>query len=265
MSVGELGEVHPVGPHSARVSLAAATSRRRGHRATRRGNGRSGTGSAAPGRAGSPRSGRHSGPRTPTRPCRSSTPSTSYQAGPSSSTSASSRAVDRGPPLDHRGALLDQPPQRIGRSLTGVLAQPFRVQQRQPGQQLGVDAVVLGVLGVVLTQVRRLGRRDHHHPRPAAAEPLRHHDPGVPGRLDAPRSARPDRPGPDPPTAAPDRPAGSRTSGHATPGSVPRQRRLMRGPDGHVDAQRQCHLRSPVSQSRSNQVTDQHGHGPDIL
>ena len=58
------------------------------------------------------------------------------------------------------------------------------MQQRQPGQQFGIDPVVLGVLGVVLAQVRGLGGRDHHHPCAATAKPLRDHDPCVTGWLD---------------------------------------------------------------------------------
>jgi hypothetical protein len=38
--------------------------------------------------------------------------------------------IDSNPALDHRGALLDQPPQRVRGALAGVLPQPFGMQQR---------------------------------------------------------------------------------------------------------------------------------------
>jgi len=89
--------------------------------------------------------------------------------------------VDRSAALDHRGALLGQPAQRVGRPGAGELAEPLGVQQRELGEDLGVEPVVLGVLGVVGPQVRRLGRRHHHHPCTPGPEPVREHDPGVPG------------------------------------------------------------------------------------
>jgi hypothetical protein len=173
--------------------------------------------------------------------------------------------VDRDPTLDHRGALLDQTTQRVRRPLAGVLPQPFGMQQRQPGQQFGVDPVVLGVLGVVLAQVRGLGGRDHHHPCAATAEPLRDHDPCVPGWLDDHgqlTGVSEVEIGPEPLQigwSCPELPAPPHR------GAVVRERGLMRRPDRNVDAQRQRHLVAPVSRNPDHEVTDRRGHGPDIL
>ncbi|SHX24116.1 Uncharacterised protein [Mycobacteroides abscessus subsp. abscessus] len=174
--------------------------------------------------------------------------------------------VDGDPAFDHGGALLDQAPQRVCRSLAGILTQAFGMKKWQPGQQLGVDPIVLGVLGVVLAKIRRLGGGNHHHAGPAAAEPLRHNDPRVARRLDhdrqitrisqiqvIPQPFQLRRPGREL-TATPHR------------DSVAGQRPLMRCPHCHVDPQRQCHCRfAPVSPILSSQVTDHRGHGPDIL
>ena len=157
--------------------------------------------------------------------------------------------VDRGAPLDHRGALLGQPAQRVGRSGSGELTQPLGVQQRQLGEDLGIEAVVLGVLGVVGPQVRRLGGRDHHHPRAPGAEPVREHDPGIAGRFEdhgqlgrvlqvkiAPQPLQIGRPRHEL-AALPQRLA------------VYRQRRLMLGPTGHIDTQTDRGRRDRQSQS----------------
>jgi hypothetical protein len=48
--------------------------------------------------------------------------------------------------------------------------------------------------------------------------------------------------------------------------SVGRERGLMRGPAGHIDSQCQRHRRPPVQVTfPGSQVTDHHGHGPDVL
>ena len=62
--------------------------------------------------------------------------------------------------------------------------QPGRVEQRQPGQGVGVDAVGLGVPGQEPAQIRRLGRRHPVHQMPAAGEEHRDRQPRRPGRLD---------------------------------------------------------------------------------
>lgn len=155
--------------------------------------------------------------------------------------------VNRGAALDHRGALLSQPPQRVGRALSGVGAQTFGVQERQPGQKLRIDPVILGVLGVVLTQIRRLGGRHHHHRRPAAPEPFGDHDPGVAGGLEhhgqlgrilqtqlGPQPLQLNRPGEELPAPPHNHP-------------ITRQRRLMRRPDRDVDPQGQCHQHPPAT------------------
>ena len=89
----------------------------------------------------------------------------------------------RGPPLHHRRTLLDHAAQRVRRTVTAVLAQALGMQQRKPSQQRRVQPVVLGVLGVVGTQVRRLSRRHQHDLDPAPFEPRRNRRPRIPGRL----------------------------------------------------------------------------------
>ena len=90
---------------------------------------------------------------------------------------------DRGAALDDRRADLDHPPQRLGRAVAGVLAQPLRMQQRQAGEQFGVQVVVFGVFGVVGTQGCGLGGRHHRDPGAALAKPRRDRCPHVAGRL----------------------------------------------------------------------------------
>ena len=53
----------------------------------------------------------------------------------------------------------------------------------QPGQHPRIEPVGLGVLGVVVAQVRGLLGRDHDHGCAAAAEPGRQRHPGVTSRL----------------------------------------------------------------------------------
>jgi hypothetical protein len=55
------------------------------------------------------------------------------------------------------------------------------MQQRQPGQQGGVQPVGLGVLVVVGAQVGRAFRRHQNHAGATAAEPGRQWNPGVAG------------------------------------------------------------------------------------
>lgn len=174
--------------------------------------------------------------------------------------------VDRGAALDHRGTLLDQPPQRISRALPGVGTQSFGVQQRQPGQQLRVDPVVFGVLGVVLAQVSRLRGRHHHNRRAAPAKPLGNHDPDISGGLEYHRQLSrvlDTHIGPYPLQLVG---AGQELPAPPHRLAVTGQRRLMRSPDRDVDPQRQCHRKTLLPQALSDhQVTDRRGYGPDIL
>ena len=57
------------------------------------------------------------------------------------------------------------------------------MQQRQPSQQLGVQSVGLGVLGVVGAQIRRLLGGHQHHGCAPASEPRGQRHPGVAGRF----------------------------------------------------------------------------------
>jgi hypothetical protein len=57
------------------------------------------------------------------------------------------------------------------------------MQQRQTGEQAGVDPVRLGVLGVVGAQVCRALGWDEHDPRASTTETRRQRDPGVARRF----------------------------------------------------------------------------------
>ena len=63
---------------------------------------------------------------------------------------------------------LRRPLQRITRPQALLGIQAVGVQHRQPGQQLGVQPVGLGVLGVVAAQIGRPFRRHQHHWRRGA-------------------------------------------------------------------------------------------------
>ena len=88
-----------------------------------------------------------------------------------------------GPPVHQPGADLHRPLERLAGTEGVLTVQPVGVQQRQPGQHLGVQPVGLGVLVVVGPQVGGLLRGDHHHGRAVAAEPRRQRHPGVAGRF----------------------------------------------------------------------------------
>lgn len=77
----------------------------------------------------------------------------------------------------------DGPFQRVTRAEGINRMQTFGVQQRQPGEELGVETVGLGVFGEVVPQIRRLLRRDHYHYRALASEPGRQRHPRVAGRF----------------------------------------------------------------------------------
>ena len=171
----------------------------------------------------------------------------------------------RGTAFHDRGPDLHDPAQRFGRPVTGVLAQPFGVQQRQPGQQLGVQVVVLGVLGVVRPQIRRLSGRHHRDLRTPAPQPRRHRHPRVPGGLHhhrhrvalgepevVPQTLQVVGPGEELPPGPHECPV--RTS----------QRRLMRSPARQIDTQRQPHER-PFRHSQQGSLGPiRRRHSPDI-
>lgn len=120
------------------------------------------------------------------------------------------------------------------------------------------------MLGVVLAQVRGLRGRDHHHRCAAAAEPLRDHDPRVPGRLNhhgqlarlcqvevVPEPLQISRSGPE---------------------LCPATRSCCRPrawPDARPGRPRRFPMSTPSASScqslSGSQVTDHRGHGPDIL
>ena len=153
-------------------------------------------------------------------------------------------------PGDDHAAALDQaaaqgngPAQRVSGAQALGRAQPVGVQQRQPGQEPGIQPVGLDVLGVVVPQVRGLLRRDHDHGRAMAAEPGRQRHPGIAGRLHHHRHRRPRRDlvpqllqvsgrGAEP-AAGPGEPAG-----------LVGQAGLVGGPAGNIDPERHLHGRS---------------------
>jgi hypothetical protein len=67
---------------------------------------------------------------------------------------------DRAAALDQAGAEFRCAAQRISRAQALGRAQPVRVQQRQPGQDAGIEPVGFDVLGVIIPQVRGLLGRD---------------------------------------------------------------------------------------------------------
>jgi hypothetical protein len=84
---------------------------------------------------------------------------------------------------DQVGPVTDRTAQRLGRTQARRGGQAVGVQQRQPGQQLAVQPVGLGVLVVVAAQVGRLLRRHHPHRGAASPQPGRQRHPRVTGRL----------------------------------------------------------------------------------
>ena len=194
----------------------------------------------------------------------------SYQAGPSSSMQGVKAGIDRGAALDDRGTriLISRRNGSAGPS-PGVVDAILRVQQRQPGQQLGVDPVVFGVLGVVLTQVSGLGGGHHHHLGAAPTKPRGNRQSRRFGSARLPPSASAGSLSTaDRPTPAPARRAGEERAARSRP-NLPSGRasdRLVRSPAGHVDSQRQFHRKTLLPLALSvDKVTDRRGHGPDIL
>jgi hypothetical protein len=144
----------------------------------------------------------------------------------------------RGPAFDHRRSDLHRAAQGLCRPVSAMFVQPVRVKQRQPCEQPRIQPVVLGVFGVVGTQVRRLGGRHHHDPRTAATEPGRDRHPGVAGGLEddgelvptghpqrRPQIFQLGRTGEELPSRPHERPIS------------PRQRALMGRPAGQIDPQ----------------------------
>ena len=140
-------------------------------------------------------------------------------------------------PLDERLAQPGRATQGLPRPEAVLVVQPLRVQQRQSREQARVDAVALGVLAVVGTQVRRPFRRHQHDARAAAAKPSGERYPGVArglhdhqhvGRLGLLRQHRPE----------PLEILRSGAKGVAGPDELPglvRQARLVRGPTRDID------------------------------
>jgi hypothetical protein len=87
-----------------------------------------------------------------------------------------------GAPLDQLGTSPHGPLERISRAEGVDLGQHLRVQQRQACQHSRVEPVVLGVLGVVVAQVRLL-RRHHHDLCASAVQPRRQRNPSITGRF----------------------------------------------------------------------------------
>jgi hypothetical protein len=140
------------------------------------------------------------------------------------------------------GSELHGPLERITGPVGGLWVEAIWVQQRQPSQQLGVQPVGLGVLGVIGAQVRRLLGGDQDHRRAPAPEPCGQRHPGVAGRFHhhqhlvgvagqlGPEGLEVLGAGVEPVTRPQDRAGLVRTS------------RLMRSPARDVDSQTNLHL-----------------------
>jgi hypothetical protein len=85
--------------------------------------------------------------------------------------------------MHQAGSELHGPLERITGPVGGLWVEAIRVQQRQPSQQLRVQPVGLGVLGVIGAEVRRLLGGHQDHGRAAPSEPCGQRHPSVTGRL----------------------------------------------------------------------------------
>jgi hypothetical protein len=145
-------------------------------------------------------------------------------------------------PTHQPRADLHRPLERITRPIRRLGVQAIWVQQRQTSQQLRIQPVGLGVLGVIGAQICRLFGGHQHHGRPVAPEPrgqrhpsvtggFHHHQHlvGVTGQL-GPEGLEVLGPGPEPVTRPQDLARLIRTS------------RPMRSPARDVDPQTNLHL-----------------------
>ena len=82
-------------------------------------------------------------------------------------------------PLHRAPAQPRRAPQRVARPEAVLVVQAIGMQQREPRQQARVEPVALGVLVVVVTQVRGALRRHEHDACSASPEPAGERHPGV--------------------------------------------------------------------------------------
>ncbi len=142
--------------------------------------------------------------------------------------------------------------------------QTLGVQHGQPGEQLGIEAVGLGVLGEVVPQIRRLLARHEHHDRALASEPRGERNPRVARGfhhhhhlVDTSGQPRPQclqigGLGPEPMPGPQDRPGLVRTCS------------LVRGAAGDVDADPDLHHHPFESLVVVDSSHDDEGAAPDI-
>ena len=156
--------------------------------------------------------------------------------------------------------------ERIRRAEPFFQVQAFRMQHRQPGQQLRIEPVGLGVLGIVIAQVGRPFRRHQNDPCPFATEPRRQRHPRVTSWFHhhqhlrgigavgqhCPQLGEIARRGAEP------------TTGPQKPALIVGQADLMGGPTRDVNAQTQWHFEpllvndSDLTDRRLPRENDQH-------
>ena len=153
--------------------------------------------------------------------------------------------------LDQAGAQPGRAAQRIGWAQALGSVQALGVQQRQPGQDPGIEPVGLGVLGVVVAQVGGLLGRNHDYRGAAAAEPGGQRHPRVAGGLHhhgqrdwlrdlLPQPVQIGGRGLEP------------AAGPGKPAALIGQAGLVRSPAGRIDPQCHQHVQAPSAATSPN-------------